>query len=253
MVKVREDLTGRIFGKLKVLEQAEDYIQPDGVHRPMWKCQCCCDENNIVIVQGNDLKQKKTRSCGCLYTDIVRKYNDYELNLEDTHGLYGIGYCKNTNSKFYFDMDDYDIIKNYCWIENIKDKYHSLRAWDIGVGGNIVMAHLLVGKYYDHKDRNPLNNRRYNLRKATCSQNTSNRGVMKRNKSGVTGVYFDKKTCRWRVNLQVNYKKIKFSSYNNKEDAIKARLQAEKKYFGEFAPQKYLFKKYGIILEANND
>ena len=37
MVKVRQDLTGMVFGRLKVLEQTEAHIQPNGVHRPKWK------------------------------------------------------------------------------------------------------------------------------------------------------------------------------------------------------------------------
>ena len=38
---------------------------------------------------------------------------------------------------------------------------------------------------------------------------------------------------------------LKFS-FDNKDDAIKARLIAEKKYFGDFAPQKHLYEKYNI-------
>ena len=34
--------------------------------------------------------------------------------------------------------------------------------------------------------------------------------------------------------------------YKELEDAIVARLRAEKEYFGEFAPQRDLFEKYGI-------
>lgn len=30
MVKVKEDLTGKIFGRLTVLGQADDYVQPNG-------------------------------------------------------------------------------------------------------------------------------------------------------------------------------------------------------------------------------
>lgn len=59
MVNVRDDLTGRTFGRLTVLEQAEDHIQPNGVHRPKWKCQCSCENKTIVFVQGSDLKYKK--------------------------------------------------------------------------------------------------------------------------------------------------------------------------------------------------
>ena len=43
-----------------------------------------------------------------------------------------------------------------------------------------------------------------------------------------------------------NYKTIYLGGYNTEEEALIARLKAEKKYFKEFAPQKHLFKKYGI-------
>lgn len=248
MVNVREDLTGKIFTRLKVLEQAEDHIQPNGVHRPMWKCECSCENKTIVVVQGSDLKYGHTKSCGCLNREIVKKYNDVELNLEDEHGLYGIGYCTNTGTKFYFDMSDYDLIKEYCWLEYINKGYHSLQAWDVGGGdSNVVMSSLLGCKYYDHEDRNPLNNRRHNLRPATCSQNTANRDVMKNNTSGVTGVSWDSRSQQWKVSLQFNKKRVFLERYINKNDAIIARLKAEKKYFGEFAPQKHLFEQYGIL------
>lgn len=248
MVKVKKDLTGMTFGRLTVLEQAEDHIQPNGVHRPMWKCQCNCKDKTIVIVQGSDLKYGHTKSCGCINKEINKKYNDVELNLQDERGLYGVGYCRNTGNKFYFDMSDYDLIKEYCWCEYIHRGYHSLQAWDINGGPyNIVMSNLLGCKFYDHEDKNPLNNRRYNLRPATYSQNTANRGVMKNNTSGITGVSWDKRTQTWKVSLQFERKTIVSSRYKDKQDAIVARLEAEKTYFGEFAPQKHLFEKYGIL------
>ena len=37
-----------------------------------------------------------------------------------------------------------------------------------------------------------------------------------------------------------------------REDAIIARLRAEIKYFGDFAPQKHLFKQYGINTQQND-
>lgn len=36
MVKVRKDLTGMIFGRWKVLKQAEDHIRQDGRHESAW-------------------------------------------------------------------------------------------------------------------------------------------------------------------------------------------------------------------------
>ena len=62
MVQVREDLTGKTFGRLTVLERADDYIDPHGKPWPMWKCICSCDEHKIVIVRGSDLKRTEQKS-----------------------------------------------------------------------------------------------------------------------------------------------------------------------------------------------
>ena len=44
----------------------------------------------------------------------------------------------------------------------------------------------------------------------------------------------------------INYKRIRVYYGNSKNDAIKARLEAEAKYYGKFAPQRHLFEQYGI-------
>lgn len=51
----------------------------------------------------------------------------------------------------------------------------------------------------------------------------------------------------------MNNKTKYLGSFKNKEGAIKARLEAEAKYFGEFAPQKHLFEQYGIKIDIVNE
>lgn len=53
------DLTGRVFGKLTVLEW-------DSTRRynTFWKCTCECGKENLYI-SGKDLKKGKSASCGC--------------------------------------------------------------------------------------------------------------------------------------------------------------------------------------------
>ena len=58
MVKTRYDLVGHKFGRLTVLEQAEDGIQPNGQHRARWLCQCDCGSDPIIIY-GYNLNKKK--------------------------------------------------------------------------------------------------------------------------------------------------------------------------------------------------
>lgn len=38
MIKVKEDLTGKVFHDLVVLCQTEDYISPGGQKHDMWLC-----------------------------------------------------------------------------------------------------------------------------------------------------------------------------------------------------------------------
>lgn len=107
--------------------------------------------------------------------------------------------------------------------------------------------HIYLGYFnYDHIDRNELNNRKYNLRQRTIQQNNMNKSIRCDNTSEITGVYFDRSRMKWVANLILNGERKYNKRFDNKEDAIRARLQAEKEYFGEFAPQRHLFEEYGI-------
>lgn len=258
MVKVKEDLTGKVFGKLTVLHQEEDYIGPQGVHYAQWLCQCSCGSEPKIIRQVS-LKNGNTTSCGCIQKqkvyDISCKKNAPAIrNLHDEHGDYCIGFCSNTNAEFYFDEADYDLIYNgeYCWSEYIDTTcdYHCVRARKRGTSGKYILLHQLLGyKSYDHIDRNPMNNRRYNFRPATPTENARNRGKYKNNKSGIIGVYWHNQCCKWMSYITVNKKRIYIGLFDDKVDAITARLKAEIKYFGEFAPQKHLYEEYGIAIQ----
>lgn len=72
-VKVRKDLTGKVFGMLTVIEQAEDWICKDGVHRAVWKCRCSCENQTIINVAQISLKSGLTVSCGCFGKEKRRK------------------------------------------------------------------------------------------------------------------------------------------------------------------------------------
>lgn len=259
MVKVKEDLTGRVFERLTVLEQVEDYITPNGRHKAQWLCKCSCEENKLVIKQGDLLKNGHTRSCGCLSNESVINNNKtlkHKINQYNLNGEYGVGFTLNTNVEFYFDLEDYDKIKDYCWNEHIlTNGYHSLEAWIPELKKHIRMHHLILNKYADHKDRNPLNNRKSNLRQATSAQNAQNHTKYKNNTSGITGVYFNKYHNCWIAEISVNKKRITIGRYQDKNDAIRARLMAEMEYHSEFASQQHLFEQYKINIneEINND
>ena len=247
--------------RLTVLQKS--HVSDD--NRVWWLCKCNCNEQNLVVKSGKDLRSGNVKSCGCLKREISaknvrkvqdlaikaarisnKKFNTYKLNLKDKYGLYGIGYCSNTGREFYFDMVDYDKIKNVCWYELRQGTMSTIQGKNPIINKSQKMHSLLGFKNYDHIDRNELNNRKYNLRPATIQENARNHNRQINNTSGFIGVGWDKQNCKWRAYIYLNKKQIWLGSYVHKENAIKSRLMAEKQDYGEFAPQRHLFSLYNI-------
>lgn len=92
------------------------------------------------------------------------------------------------------------------------------------------------GLCIDHIDRDGFNNTDENLRVVTNAENLRNRRVRSDSKSGVLGVWYNKPSKKWIAQITVNGKKTHLGVFETLEEARKARIEAEKKYFGEFAP-----------------
>lgn len=249
-----KDMTGWVMSEHGVPESRLTVRRRVGKNKQgnyMWECECSCDEHNLIVVSGGDLSSGKKLSCGCLHKENMkklgeqrRKGNIVELNLEDEHGLYGIGYTSNNNTPFYFDMEDYELIAKYTWSDEIDHTgYHQIRT---ATKPRRRFHDVLGCKEYDHIDRNPLNNRRYNLRSTDSYNNATNKGMLKNNKTGVKGVQKRKDSGRWRAILEYRKEKLLDKTFMNFEDAVRARLLAEKQYLGDIAPQKHLYEQYGI-------
>ena len=65
------------------------------------------------------------------------------------------------------------------------------------------------------------------------------RKIPKTNKSGTKGVHLVKKTNKWKATISFKGEMIYLGCFSNKQDAIKAREEAEEKYF------KPILEKYG--------
>lgn len=149
------------------------------------------------------------------------EYDDYaEIILYDKHG--------NEKARAVIDLDDVDRCRDYRWSY---DRY--VRNWRIGTLHRFIMncpSDLVV----DHINHNPLDNRKCNLRVCDIRHNSINKKRMSNNKSGATGVIWEKSRNKWRAQIVVNGSSIVLGRFNNIEDAIAARQQAEIEYFGEY-------------------
>ena len=225
MNHIKEDLTGKRFGKLVVLERAENHYYPKGGSCVMWKCQCDC--GGIKIANGQKLKNGTIRSCGCLINAITP--NKYDLSHED----YGIGYDSNGKT-FLFDKEDYDLVKTRHWFVSKTRVTASLHNKPIS------LHHFILGEEYkdkliDHKNHDFTDNRKSNLRVADKQTNGINRPANKNNKLGVKGVFFDNRVNKYIARIYKNGKTYWIGSYCTLEEAKQARVQKEIELFGEFA------------------
>ena len=227
-------MTGQTFGRLKVIERTTN----DNQGRARWLCECSCDNKNRVIVSGYNLRNKKnpTNSCGCLNRESIfqtlKKYNKYDLS-----GEFGIGWTENTNQEFYFDLEDYDKIKSYCWRET--------DDWYITTLDNTLMHRVIMNVLddqsidVDHIKHNKKDNRKSEMRLVDRTHNMMNKSLMSSNKtSKVAGVTWDNQKNKWHSYISLYGKRIDLCFYQNIDVAIKIRKQAEDKYYGEYSYDK---------------
>jgi hypothetical protein len=75
-------------------------------------------------------------------------------------------------------------------------------------------------------------------RVCTFRENRMNHSRFKNNTSGYSGVTYRKEKNQWIARITVNYKRIFLGYFETKEEAIKARKQAERKYYGEYSSRR---------------
>lgn len=87
------------------------------------------------------------------------------------------------------------------------------------------------GMTVDHINRKGWDNRRENIRYASQTEQKYNLDVRADNASGQTGVYWFKPHRKWKARCFVDGKEIHLGYFDKKSDAIRARLNAERKHY----------------------
>ena len=96
--------------------------------------------------------------------------------------------------------------------------------------------HMIV----DHINRNPLDNRRANLRLSTPQQNSWNRSCPRNSKgSKYTGVSLDRDGQKWRVRIVIDGESRFLGYYDDEKAAAMAFDKAARKHRGQFAFQNF--------------
>ena len=139
-------------------------------------------------------------------------------------------------------MDDFYILKQTNWCinkcQNRKTNkephfYAGCNTYK-GIKKSLLMHRLITnaqkGDIVDHFNEDSCDNRKQNLVICTQKENIAKSKKYFNNTSGTTGVCWVKHIEKWKAYIKIDYKLINIGFYNNIEDAIKARKQAEEKY-----------------------
>lgn len=212
------DRIGEKYGKLNII--GVKYSEKEKRNLAICECEC----GNIKIIDIRNLTSGRTKSCGCLH-----KENTARASIK--HGMY-----KSRLNK------EYRGIKQRCYnSNNTRYKYYGERGISVcdewlGENGFInFMNWSLKNGYSDELTIDRIDvNKNYepsNCRWISMKKQARNRRIKENNKSGYTGV--QQRGKRWRAFITTNYKTIHLGTFDTIEEAIKARKNAEIKYWKE--------------------
>ena len=235
-----KDYTDQILGGWHVMYEVEPIKKSDGGIERVWHCKCTCKFGTEKDLPVRYFSNGKTSCAKCAHRKPnlkARKVNTYDLS-----GEYGIGYDSNGN-EFWFDLEDYEKIKDYCWIKSTGGYFiATLRDGSRStVPIHRVILDLLDEDSYrvvpDHigGKESRFDNRKSNIRIATGSQNKFNIPPRINSKSGITGVCFDNTKQMWRAYININGSRFELGYYADMDEAIQIRKEAEEKLFKEFS------------------
>ncbi len=137
------------------------------------------------------------------------------------------------------DEDYYDVVASGPWFLLPKGyAIRNVRRPD-GKGTTQRLHQFLMGYRtgftVDHINRNGLDCRRSNMRWATPTQQSANRGRASNNTSGYIGVSWHRGTEKWQAQIRVRGEKRHIGAYAEKERAARAYDEEALRLFGAFA------------------
>lgn len=126
-----QDLTGMVFERLTVLREAGK--KKPGVY--LWECECSCDKHTHIIVEGANLRNGNTKSCGCIRREQLSTRNkNNAIHHVSNKNIFRVwegmrDRCYNPNNKKYKDYGGRGIKICDKWLT-----YQNFELWAISTG-----------------------------------------------------------------------------------------------------------------------
>ena len=216
----KHDLTGKRFGRLVV-----QHISKSKNYRTTWRCVCDC--GNVKDVLQQNLLDGHVTSCGCKLRDVNRSkiinYNNSqnkESHMETKTRLYRIwigmkARCEQNRHNY----GERGIKVCQRW----KESFLSFKSWALVNGYSDLLS---IDRIDVNGDYCPENCRWVNM-----SLQEYNKRPTSRNKSGVVGVSYNSNHKRWVATISKDKVFHYIGCFKTKEEAIAARMEAEKQYY----------------------
>lgn len=208
------------------------YISPDGLNRYCRECRKKRRKNAKPREERPPLQYTDKGVEVPLTQGKVALIDPCDIDLtEGCRWSYGNRTTPNAKKKRYYES-------GYAHRLLIIDgKRKSLRLHHL-IMERILGGPIPEGYIVDHKNNNPLDNRRENLRLATLSNNAHNSRQQGNCENPYKGIYYSKekrRRKRWTAQIMVNGKYLHIGRFFTAEEAAKAYNEAALQYHGEFA------------------
>lgn len=210
-MKNDKNISGQKFGRLTAIEPAGETEQLEKQWTKQWKCRCDC--GNTTTVNYWNLIKGHTKSCGCLRSPNLTGQRFGTLSVlrrSDRTAPRGkrrvlLWECRCDCGAITYKATD--VLTNES--QNSCARCASLHAAKAAREAAGYVGGTQISRIKD--------------RKLTAA-----------NTSGVRGVYYEKRSNKWRARLRFKGKIMDFGSYERFEDAVIARQAAEREYFDAF-------------------
>jgi HNH endonuclease len=138
------------------------------------------------------------------------------------------------------DQDDYVILSLFKWYIKKPSHYVYHQVWRDSRQYPVLVHHAILWRprgtamVIDHINRNPLDNRRSNLRVVTQSENNLNKDY-RPGPSGYRGVSWNTPRKHWQAGISVSGRSIGLGRFPSAISAARAYDKAARRYHGMFA------------------
>lgn len=209
---------------------------------PYGYCQCGCGQKTAISDRTDPVrgvtKGEPRRFVLAHSSRGVGGYN--HPFFDDALGCWKVQLHTQDGSRAYtlFDEVDLPLIQDRSWRlgRNTRrpDNYY---VWGWENGKNITMQKVIFpdAETVDHINRDTLDNRRANLRRATRLQNAANKGMSAHNTSGLIGVNRDHNTGLWRAQIRNGGRNEHLGSFSDQIEAARVYDKRAVELRGEFA------------------